>query len=162
MYYGDKPQFYGVKTAASNIGEARDSYTAEMFKEDFPQFFNSAGDSLAPGTIMKMFIDRASSAIQADKWLDGWRYACGLYVAHNITMYLKTYQPASETAEQAAGTGALVGVVKSATLGDASVSYDTSALTEATKEWGSLNATIYGQQFATEARLAGLGGSYVL
>lgn len=55
-----------------------------------------------------------------------------------------------------------MGVVKSAALGDASVTYDTDTLTKATEDWGSLNATRYGQMLATEARLMGMGGSYVL
>lgn len=88
--------------------------------------------------------------------------ACGLYVAHYATLYLRTYSDGSDTPTQAAATGALVGVVKSATLGDSSVSYDTSALTKATENWGDLNATQYGQMLATKARLVGLGGSYVI
>ncbi|MFQ8761917.1 MAG: hypothetical protein ACLSAF_23015 [Intestinimonas sp.] len=52
---------------------------------------------------------RPIAAIQPDKWLDGWRYAAGLYTAHYATLYLKTYAPSSETPGQAAATGALVG-----------------------------------------------------
>ena len=67
-----------------------------------------------------------------------------------------------KAASQAAASGALVGVVKSAQLGDSSVSYDTDALTRATADWGDLNATQYGQMLAARARLIGMGGSYVL
>ena len=77
-------------------------------------------------------------------------------------MYLLTYSPSAETPAQAAATGGLTGVLKSATLGDSSVTYDTDALTKATVEWGSLNATKYGQLLATEARLVGMGGTYVI
>ena len=52
--------------------------------------------------------------------------------------------------------------MKSASLGDSSVSYDTDPLTRATAGWGDLNATQYGQLLATRARLAGMGGTYVL
>ena len=112
--------------------------------------------------MLRILIDRANASIQPDKWLDGWRYAVGLYVAHYATLYLRTYAPASESPDQAAATGALVGVVKSATLGDSSVSYDTDALTKATENWGNLNATQYGQMLASEARLIGMGGSYAI
>ena len=161
MYYWGKPQFYGVKAQASNVGRRMGSYTAEQFQEDFPQFFNG-GNCLVPSVILSLFLDRANRAIQPDRWLDGWRYACGLYVAHYSTMYLRTYTENSCSPEQAASTGALVGVVSSATLGDASVSYDTDALTKATEQWGSLNATQYGQMLASEARMVGMGGTYVL
>lgn len=157
-----KPQFLGVKGTASNIGRSIGSYTQEMFQSDFPQFMMNCGSSIAPNSILQNFIDDANKAIQPDKWFSKWRYACGLYVAHYLTLYLKTYAPSSSSPAEAAATGELTGVVKSATLGDASVSYDTSALTEATKEWGSLNATQYGQLLATEARLVGMGGTYAI
>lgn len=94
----------------------------------------------------------------------GWLAVCppGLYVAHYATLYLRTYAASSETPQQAAATGALVGVVSSAKLGQDSVSYDTDALTKATEDWGDLNATQYGQLLATKARLVGMGGTYVL
>lgn len=162
MYWPLKPQFYGVRAAASNIGTTAGNYTADMFKADFPQFFNADGDSLVPESILNMFLNRANNAITPDKWGDAWQYAAGLYVAHFCAMYLQTYSPNSETPGQAAATGGLTGVIKSATLGDSSVTYDTDALTQATSEWGSLNATKYGQMLATEARLVGMGGTYVI
>lgn len=162
MFYEGKPQFLGVKEAASNIGSKTSNYDADMFKQDFPQFFNSDGMSLLPENMLELFINRACAAIQPDKWLDLQRYACGLYTAHYATLYLRTYAPSSSTPAQAASSGALVGVMSSAKLGDASVSYDVSALTKATENWGSLNATQYGQLLATEARLAGLGGTVVI
>ena len=75
---------------------------------------------------------------------------------------LDALAPASAAFDQAAASGALVGVVKSATLGDSSVTYDTSAVTKGTEEWGDLNATTYGQMLANRAKLIGLGGSYVI
>lgn len=167
MYFPFRPQFFGVREAAANIGCGQGNYSAEMFQEDFPQFFTKPTDEapaapLLPPSILAELIGQANASIQPDKWLEGWRMACGLYVAHYATLYLRTYSEGSDTPAQAAATGALVGVVKSATLGDSSVSYDTTALTKATENWGDLNATQYGQMLATKARLAGLGGTYVL
>ena len=157
-----KPQFQGVRSAAANISRGQGSYTAEMFQEDFPQFFNEAMICLVPPVMLEEFLRTANAAIAPDRWGGGWRYAAGLYVAHQSAMYLRTFAESSETPAQAAATGALVGVVKSATLGDSSVSYDTDALTRATADWGDLNATQYGQMLATRARLAGMGGTYVI
>lgn len=158
----NKPQFFGIRDAAANISCGRGAYSAEMFQADFPQFFNEAMLCLVPESMLEEFIRQANIAITPDKWLDGWRYAAGLYVAHQATLYLRTFAESSATPAQAAATGALVGVVKSAALGDSSVSYDTDALTRATADWGDLNATQYGQILATRARLAGMGGTYVL
>lgn len=161
MIYG-APQFYGVRAGAANIGQSQGNYTAEMFQADFPQFFNSDSDCLVPSAMLTEFINMANACVQPDKWLESWRYAAGLYVAHYCTLYLRTYAPSSATATQAAASGALVGIVKSATLGDSSVSYDTSAITQGTEDWGDLNATTYGQMLANRAKLIGAGGSYVI
>ena len=162
-----KPQFSGVREVAANISRGRGAYSAGMFQEDFPQFYTAGTEDtpaacLVPPAMLEEFIRQANAAITPERWGDGWRYAAGLYAAHYATLYLRTWSEGSETPAQAAATGALVGVVKSAGLGDSSVSYDTDALTKATADWGDLNATQYGQLLATRARLAGMGGTYVI
>lgn len=161
MIWG-KPQFFGVRAAAANIGQTQGNYTAEMFQQDFPQFYSPDGQSLIPATMLSEIISMANASVQPDKWLESWRYAVGLYVAHYCTLYLRTYAESSATPAQAAASGALVGVVQSATLGDSSVSYDTSALTKGTEDWGDLNATTYGQMLANKAKLIGMAGTLVI
>lgn len=112
--------------------------------------------------LLNEIVRMANVSVQPDKWLDSWHYAVGLYVAHYVTLQLRTFAESSATPAQAAASGALVGVVKSATLGDSSVTYDTSALTAGTEDWGDLNATTYGQMLANRARFIGLAGSYVI
>lgn len=162
MYYWGKPQFFGVRAAAANIGQGRGDYTVEQFQADYPQFFTAEGISLLPPSMLCKIIDMANTAVQPDKWLDSWRFAVGLYAAHYVTLYLRSYATSNETAAAAAASGALVGVVKSATLGDGSVTYDTSAITAGTDDWGDLNSTTYGQMFANRAKLIGLAGMYVI
>ena len=167
MFLYGAPQFYGVRAMAANIGQSQGNYTAEMFRADFPQFFTAETEEtpavcLVPSTMLTEIINMANACVQPDKWLESWRYAVGLYVAHYATLYLRTYAPSNSTTQQAAASGALVGVVKSATLGDSSVSYDTSAVTKGTEDWGDLNATTYGQMLANRAKLVGMGGTYVL
>lgn len=167
MFFWGRPQFYGVRAQAANIGQGQGNYTAEMFQEDFPQFFTAGTEEapsvcLVPQTMLDEIIAMANACVQPDKWLSSWRYAAGLYVAHYATLYLRTYAESSPSAAQAAASGALVGVVKSATLGDSSVTYDTSAITQGTADWGDLNATTYGQMLANRAKLIGAGGSYVI
>ena len=162
MYYWGKPQFFGVKAAAANIGTGVGDYTVEQFREDYPQFFNSEGNFLGSLPMLEQIIQMANVSIQPDKWLDSWRYAVGLYVAHYATLSLRGYAASNETPQQAAASGALVGMVKSATLGDASVTYDTAAITAGTEDWGDLNSTTYGQILANRAKLIGMSGTYVI
>lgn len=162
MYYWGKPQFFGVKAAAANIGTGVGDYTVEQFREDYPQFFHAEGYFLGSLPMLEQIIQMANVSIQPDKWLDSWRYAVGLYVAHYATLSLRGYADSNETPQQAAASGALVGMVKSATLGDASVTYDTSAITEGTEDWGDLNSTTYGQILANRAKLIGMAGTLVL
>ena len=162
MFFGGIPQFYGVRAQAANIGQTEGNYTAEMFQQDFPQFYTAEGIPFVPAAMLTELINMANVSVQPDKWLESWRYAVGLYVAHYATLYLRTYAPSNATQQQAAASGALVGVVKSATLGDSSVTYDTSAITQGTAEWGDLNSTTYGQMLANRAKLVGMGGSYVI
>lgn len=162
MYHWGKPQFFGVRAAAANLGHGKGTYTVEQFRVDYPQFFTVEGVSLLPPSMLCKVIDMANTAVQPDKWLDEWRFAVGLYTAHYVTLFLRSYAPSSETPQQAAASGALVGVVKSATLGDSSVTYDTSAITAGTEDWGDLNSTTYGQMFANRAKLIGLTGTLVI
>ena len=157
-----KPQFYGVRSAAANVGRKGGDYTVEAFRQDYPQFFNAAGDFLGSVPMLEESIRMANVSIQPDKWLESWRYAAGLYTAHYATLSLRGYAERNETPQQAAASGALVGMVKSATLGDASVTYDTSAVTKGTEDWGDLNSTTYGQMLANRAKLIGMGGSYII
>lgn len=162
MYHWGKPQFFGVRAAAANLGHGKGTYTVEQFRVDYPQFFTVEGVSLLPPSMLCKVIDMANTAVQPDKWLDEWRFAVGLYTAHYVTLFLRGYSPSSETPQQAAASGALVGVVKSATLGDSSVTYDTSAITAGTEDWGDLNSTTYGQMLANRAKLIGLAGMTVI
>lgn len=162
MFYWGKPQFYGVRATAANLGHGKGDYTVEQFREDYPQFFNQDGYFLGSLPMLEQIIQMANTAVQPDKWLEGWRYAVGLYVAHYATLSLRGYAESNELPEQAAASGALVGMAKAATLGDASVTYDTAAITAGTEDWGDLNSTTYGQMFANRAKLIGLAGMYVL
>ncbi|MDR1439002.1 MAG: DUF4054 domain-containing protein [Clostridiales bacterium] len=175
MGIGSMGAFAGTAASASNLvaPNAR-KYAAETFLEDFPQFTELAPAEpptdpptterrpLAPPHILEMFVGMANAAIQEGRWHETGRWACGLYVAHRTALYLESWAESSPDAASAAGSGASVGSVKSASFGDRSVSYDTRAIEAATERWGALNATAYGQQLASEAQFVGLGGTYAI
>ena len=151
-----------VVAGASNVSTDRGNYSVVEFRRDFPQFFDSEGNPLAPASMMELFVAMANETISPSKWGSNAEYCAGLFVAHRLTMYLRTYAESSPNPRQAASSGSLVGVARSATIGDATVAYDTSAVTEATSAWGDLNSTQYGQSLASMARLVGMAGSCVI
>lgn len=118
MFCWNQPQFAGVKARAANLSRGSGSYTAELFRQDFPQFFQKGdGEPLLPAAMLEEFIRQANAAVTPDRWGEGWRFAAGLYTAHYASLYLRTFSIQNETPAQAAASGALVGVVKSAALG---------------------------------------------
>lgn len=167
-------QFHGLISAAANMPQPGElgTYTEEMFLTDFPQFTkkqNGQGEeseiqviSLVPEPMLQVFINNANASILPSRYGEIWRYAAGLYVAHFSALYLKTYSDGSATPARAAATGQQVGLVKEATMGDTTIRYDNEAITEASAKWGSWNATQYGQQLVTMARMIGMGGMYVI
>lgn len=165
-------QFFGLRAEASNLCFCYDSnsqYTIDMFIEDFPQF-TIKDDTTEPPTytpiipenILKLFISMANSSVGACRWGEFWRYAIGLFVAHYVSLYLMTYKDGVKDSNDVDTGGSIINVVKSAQLGDASITFDSSAVTSATANWGAWNATPYGQQLVTMARYASLGGMYVI
>ena len=169
------PCFEDAKKEAANVPQVgeKGNYTAEMFLEAFPQFSASSGGfqefsddgtriSLVPEPMLQVFLAQANDSVLPSRWGSMWRYAAGLYTAHFSAMYLQTYTDGSNSAMQAAARAKQVGSVKSATMGDTSVSYDNSAITAGTEKWGAWNSTQYGQQLVTMARLVGMGGMYVI
>ncbi len=167
-------RFMAARAAAANVptpGE-QGSYSPDMFYMDFPQFTKrippgeeggaESVESLVPEGILNMFVDQANDSVLPSRWGSMWRYAAGLYTAHFAALYLKTWAPGSDNSGQAAGSAAQPGAVKSATMGDTSISYDNSAITAGTQKWGAWNATQYGSQLVTMARLVGMGGMYAI
>lgn len=157
-------QFFGLRGNASNIvSENVSEYTIDMFLEDFPQFSDKENhDSLIPAQMLSQFIVMANAAIQEARWFEKWRWAMGLYIAHYSTLYLRTYSDGSANEISAANSGAIIGLANAATLGDASVTYDTQALVTATEKWGAWNSTTYGQTLVTEARIISMGGAFII
>ena len=163
------PYFAAAKAIAANIPQAGEhgNYTVDMFQADFPQFFKTEttedGEtvtSLIPDGMLEQFIELANDSVLPSRWGSMWRLAAGLFVAHFGALYLKTYKPSSDNPSQVGNDAAQVGVVKTATMGDTSVSYDNSAVTAGTEKWGTWNATQYGAQLVTMARMVGMGGMW--
>lgn len=167
MWPMDRSHIQMLKGIASGIVDGEPgAYTEAMFLEDYPPFKNkNTGECFVPSGMLNTFLNMANNVVSPDRWGESWRFAIGLFVAHYATLYLKTIQmnpEGSTNMAAASASGQMFGVVNSASLGDASVSYDTSAATNLTTNWGQWNLTAYGQQYASLAKMMCMGGAYVL
>lgn len=80
-----KPQFFGVKAAASNIGHGVGHYTADNFYVDYPQFFTPNGQFLGSMPMLEEIIKwQMPPSNRTNGWMDG-GMPPGLYVAHYAT-----------------------------------------------------------------------------
>lgn len=60
-----------------NLGGSVGNYTAEQFKEEYPQFCNADGKCHLPDALLNEIVRMANVSVQPDKWLDSWHYARG-------------------------------------------------------------------------------------
>ena len=117
--------------------------------------------SLVPPDILQMFVDMANSSILEVRFHSQWAYAMCLYIAHFCALYVQSQSGMNQTAAQVINTAQAVFPKSSKSVGDVSVSYDTSSILGDMPGWGAWKMTSYGIQLATIARLVGKGGMYV-
>ena len=158
-------QFYGFPVVpfvprvpvTTNIAAGNNPpYTKEDFQTDFPQFT----DEICGQIPLANFMNMANDMLAYEKWLENWRYAMGLCVAHFAILHLQAGQNPAGTVAGLLAAGKAAGIASSKSVGDVSVSYDLGA-NEQLKDWGGFANTVYGQNLITLARIAGIGGVYV-
>jgi hypothetical protein len=145
-----------IPVAANLSAGANPPYAASDFLTDFSQFETAYGSTL-PQTLVQKFIDMANGSLAYGKYAEVWSYCMGLYVAHFCTLYLSASQNSSDASGLVSSAEPLL--LKTAeSVGDVSVSYDVNSIADDLKNFGSFKATAYGQQLATFAKMAGVGG----
>ncbi len=140
-----------VREAANLKSKNGQEVSLQDFLTLYPCFENVNPEVLA------LMLQQANDTVLESRWHARWKLGVCLYAAHLLTLYLKTSVPegADDAAVSAAGQSR--GAVTSKSVGGISVSYGTSEATGDLVGYGSLKDTIYGQQFASMARLVGRG-----
>ena len=91
-----KPQFFGVRAAAANIGTGKGTLTAEQFQQMFPQFYTAGSEGqpaacLVPAIMLDRFIAMANASIIPSQWGGAVgirsRAVCGA-LCHPLSAYL--------------------------------------------------------------------------
>jgi hypothetical protein len=122
------------------------------FRANFPEFSST---TVFPNTMITFWSGIGERLLIETSWGDLYEHGLQLFTAHKIAI-------AATNAKSAAAGGiptGLSGAVSQKSLGDASVSYDTSAaMIEGAGDW---NSTEYGRQYISLARLIGAGAVVV-
>ena len=147
---------YSLIADASNIkiGE-NPEYTLANFYAFYPQFENQV-----PETVIQSFINLAQANINKERWHDSWSFGMALFIAHFLTLYVKTCGT-DDNPDTNLLSGNVRGIQTSKSVDGVSISYDVSSVLTELDGWGSYKLTEYGIQLLTMARLLGKGGMYV-
>ncbi len=117
----------------------------------YPSFENM------PPEVLELMLQQANDTVLESRWHARWKLGVCLYAAHLLTLWLKTSTPDGADDAAVAAAGQSRGTVTSKSVGGISVSYGASEATGDLTGYGSLKDTVYGQQFASMARLVGRG-----
>lgn len=141
---------------ASNLKiEDNPIYTMEDFYSFYPQFQDQV-----PDAVIQSFINLASANINIKRWHKSWEFGMALFIAHFLTLYVKT-SGTTDNPNNNLASGNIRGLQTSKSVDGVSVSYDVSSILTELDGWGSYKLTEYGVQLLTMARLLGKGGMYV-
>jgi len=126
-----------------------------------PAQLNAAGDALTiynlpvvPLPALVAYINLAQASLAYGRWMEQWYLGMELFVAHFCTLYLQAEGNPGVTAGQVAASGLEHGIMLSRSAGDVSAS---SQLVSGLEDWAAWTETRYGTQFATLAKIAGMG-----
>jgi len=116
---------------------------------------------IVPLVFMEGLIELAHACVRISRFRSTWKFCMGLFIAHFVTLYLKTMIDPGESPYAIAQAGAAGGVVSSKSVDSVSVSYDFSTVANDLEGWAEWKATEYGLQFVTWAKMFSMGGMYV-
>lgn len=116
---------------------------------------------LVPLEVIQMYIDLAQIVVLQARYKAHWKMCMGLFVAHFASLYLQSVNGENASANQVMASARSKGIVSSKSVHDVSVSYDNSTINNDLNGWAQWNLTIYGQQFASFAKIIGKGGMMV-
>ena len=111
-----------------------------------------------PLVALNAYIALASASLVQARWLDLWQMGMQLYVAHFVTLYLRTAATPGDPAGVIASKGLAQGITVSKSAGPVSQGLQVPSGLEG---WGAWQITGYGQQFATFAAAVGSGSLWI-
>jgi hypothetical protein len=111
-----------------------------------------------PLVVMVTYVLLASSSVMMARYNESWFVAMSLFVAHYLTLYMRTESGPNSTASEIASSGLTKGILIHRGAGDVSA---TSQLIQGYEQWGAWAETQYGELFITIARATNCGPVWV-
>nr|DAQ11916.1 MAG TPA: head to tail adaptor [Caudoviricetes sp.] len=142
-------------------------YDLEMFAKAFPKFIVEGdgkeapeGEEPIPAYVFNLFVGMAQASIKKDRYKSNWEYLMGLYIAHNLALFIRTSQ-GDPSASSALASSLPFGIAASKSVDGLSISYEFMGLTEDFAGYGTWKLTLYGQQLITLTKIYGRAGMWV-
>lgn len=151
-----------LRAQASNIKQPNNhTYTAEQFLAVYPQFATIIDDApVIPQAVMDMFVALTNEVVSEVRFGKMWEYACGLYLAHMLTLWMQGAVPEGSDPADIVASGSSIGTVTSESADGVSYSLDTSAVQDLAG-WADFKLTRFGVLYASIAKRLARGGMYV-
>ena len=112
-----------------------------------------------PPLVLQMYVNLASSCLQAARWSTLWPLAMAEFVAHYATLYLRSEGSTGTTPGQIAASGLTRGIMVSKSAGGVSA---TIQVPQGLEAWGAWSMTEYGMKLITWAEVVGAGPMYAV
>lgn len=107
-----------------------------------------------PAPVLAAYINLASASLMWARWRDTWLFGMALYINHFSTLWLRASGDACSSPGRIAAAGLARGITISKSVGPVSQGMQVVAGLD---DWGSWNQTEAGLQFATFAKVMGMG-----
>jgi hypothetical protein len=107
-----------------------------------------------PILIILNYVYLALASVMFSRYQEFWFMCVSFFVAHYLTLFMRTESGPNSTASQVASSGLTKGVLISRHAGDVGAS---SQLIQGYEQWGAWMETQYGEQFITIARAVNAG-----
>lgn len=126
-------------------------FTQQEFSSIFPVFV--IGNNGIPQEVFSLFLAMANACIKEARYKSQWKYMMGLFIAHNLTLYLRANEgdPGAESALK--NSNPTLGIAQSKSVDGLSISYELLNAATDLAGYGTWNLTTYGQQLATMSKL---------
>lgn len=111
-----------------------------------------------PIIVILTYVFLARASVMYARYSDAWFLCMSLFIAHYLTLYMRSESGPNETASEVAASGLTKGILISRHAGDVGAS---SQIILGYEQWGAWTETQYGEQFITIARAANCGPVYV-